>query len=176
MDNLPVLQPGQLHLILAARATQHQLINALIARRALMGPVRVLDGGNCFKGHHLARELRRGTPNLKAALENVHVARAFTCYQVATLLNSTPEVPFPTMVLEMLSTFYDESVPLVERQRLLETCLAQLHRLSRLASVAVSVSPPPDETSINLLSTLEETADHIWHLEPQLPPAQLSLF
>ena len=176
MDNLPTLQPGQLHLILAARAAQHQLVNALIARRALAGPVRVLDGGNCFKGHHLARELRRGTPDLKVALENVHMARAFTCYQVVTLLNSTPEVPFPTMVLEMLSTFYDESVPLVERQRLLETCLVQLHRLSRQASVAVSVSPPPDEASSTLLSALEETADHIWHLEPQLPPAQLSWF
>jgi hypothetical protein len=176
MDTLPALQPGQLHLILAARAAQHQLVNALIARRALAGPIRVLDGGNCFKGHHLARELRRGTPDLKAALENVHVARAFTCYQVATLLNSTSEVPFPTMVLEMLSTFYDESVPLVERQRLLETCRVQLRRLSSQASVAVSVSPPPDEASGKLLSVLEEIADHTWHLEPQLPPAQLSWF
>jgi hypothetical protein len=176
MQNLPALNQGQLHLILVARATQHSLVNALIARRALAGPVRVLDGGNSFRGHHLARELRRGTPNLKAALENVHIARAFTCYQVATLLNSVPEVSFPTMVLELLTTFYDESVPEAERRRLLATCLAQLRRLSQRASVAVSISLPSEQQSGEMLETVRGIADQIWELKPPPVHAQMQLF
>ncbi len=175
MQNPPALHPGQLHLILATRTTRHQLINALIARRALAGPVRVLDGGNSFHGHHLARELRRVTPNLKIALENIQIARAFTCYQVASLLTSEPEMPFPTMVLEMLITFYDESVPLGERRRLLDTCLVQLRRLSRQASVAVSVSPPSKEQPEEMLEALKEIADHFWWIDPPALPAQLQL-
>jgi len=57
------------------------------------------------------------------------VARAFTCYQVETLLTESVADFSPVLVLNLLDTFYDENVKLSERMRLLEVSLAELRRL-----------------------------------------------
>ena len=176
MNNLPALYPEQLHLLLAPRPARFELINALITRLAHTGPLLVLDGGNCFQAHRLARLLGRHTSNLEAALNNIYVARAFTCYQVLALLSETPAAPVPTLVLDLLSTFHDESVPLRERIRLLDASLLELHRLSSRAPTLVSAALETRELSGELLERLEESADQVWRLEPQLPPQPLRLF
>jgi hypothetical protein len=48
----------------------------------------------------------------------VRLSRAFTCYQMLALLAETPAGGPPTLVLDLLDTFYDESVPLHESRRL----------------------------------------------------------
>ena len=55
MNNLPALYPGRLHLLLALQSARFELVNALVARLACSGPLLVLDGGNCFQAHRLAR-------------------------------------------------------------------------------------------------------------------------
>ena len=176
MDNLPALYPEQLHLLLALRPARFELVNTLIARLACAGPLLVLDGGNCFQAHRLARLLGRHTSNLEAALGNIYVARAFTCYQVLTLLAETPAASVPTLVLDLLSTFHDESVPLSERRRLLEASVQQLRRLSSRAPTLVSAALETKDLSGELLERLEESADQVWRLEPQLSPQPLRLF
>jgi hypothetical protein len=195
MDHLPALYPQQLHVLLALRPARFELVNALIARLACAGPLLVLDGGNCFQAHRLARLLRRHTPHLQAALSNIHIARAFTCYQVVALLAETPALPVPTLVLDLLSTFHDESVPLRERRRLLESSLLELRRLSSRAPTLVSAAPEASdlrsennprfsslgtggngEGSAELLNLLEEAADQLWRLEPAPIPQPLRLF
>jgi hypothetical protein len=199
MDHLPALYPEQLHVLLALRPARFELVNALITRLACAGPLLVLDGGNCFQAHRLARLLRRHTPHLQAALSNIHVARAFTCYQVVALLAETPALPVPTLVLDLLSTFHDESVPLHERRRLLESSLLELRRLSSRAPTLVSAAPAiaPEagdlrsenssrfssigtegslEGAAELLNLLEEAADQLWRLEPPPIPQPLRLF
>ena len=47
------------------------------------------------------------------------------------LLEETPAIDAPTLLLDFLATFNDESVPLPESQRLLEVCLPHFRRLSR---------------------------------------------
>ncbi len=163
MNTLPELYPGQVCLILAPRSMR-QWMSALLARLALAGPVRVLDGGNCFQAYPLARALREQTEQPEVILGRVHVARAFTCYQVSTLLAVTPSLPVPTLALDLLSTFGDESVPLVERRRLLEESLAHLRRLSRQGSVAAHASSPG-------ASLLEESLAHLTRLSRQGPVA-----
>lgn len=137
------LRPGRLYLILAPRQPGRRVMTELTARLALAGEARVLDAGNWFEAHAIARLVRRRTTELQAALERVRVARAFTCYQVITLLEQSPASETPTLVLNLLSTFMDESVPLAEREQLLEQAIGHLRRLSRVAPVAVSVAPPP---------------------------------
>jgi hypothetical protein len=176
MKTLPALYPNQMHLLAAARPARYELVNTAIARLASSGPVRLLDGGNCFQAHRIARLLRRSTPDLNSALSNIHIARAFTCYQVVTLLAETPAVPVPTLVLDLLTTFQDENVPLHERRRLLVVSLDHLRRLSHRAPTLVSVSLEGADLSGELLGLLEEAVDQQWRFEPQPPAEPLRLF
>jgi hypothetical protein len=175
MNEALELSPTQLHLVVAPRSARRKMMTAFTARLALVGPVCLLDGGNCFDAYGLAREIRRKTEDWQAALERVHVARAFTCYQVVTLLMETAAGTVSTLGLDLLSTFYDESVSMAERRRLLKVSVNQLKRLARRAEVAVSASPQTGEGE-ELLAMLEEAADQVWHLEEEVAPLQPRLF
>ena len=119
MQILPATPAVGLILIAAPRAIRRALVTSLTVQLALVGSLRVLDGGNSFDGLKLARELRRHTRSYHAALNRVQVARAFTCYQMLTLLADTPPLGIPTLVMDPLESFYDENIDLSERQRLL---------------------------------------------------------
>ena len=152
------------------------------ARLAVHAPLRVLDGGNRFNAREVARLLRsQNAPDVYAALERIRVARAFTCYQMLALLEQTPPGPHPTLVIDLLDTFYDESAPLDERRRLIESCLALLRDLSIQAPVAASVRPPPPSQldPTGLLEIVQQAADSLWFQEQNaaekpLHPSQLA--
>lgn len=179
----PELFSARLSLIYAPRRLIPLLLEAA-ACLALVGEVRVLDGGNCFNVYTLAQILRRCTPHVEAALSRIQVARAFTCYQTATLLQSTPASPIPTLVLDLLATFQDQSVPLSERRRLLAGNIAELRRLSgstelaevRQGAVLVSVHPKPAAPDEEWLQMLEAAAERVWRLESAPPAAAIRLF
>ena len=178
--------PGDLALVIAPQAGGPIMVD-LIAHLACRGPLRILDGGNRFDAYGcnlaVARVLNSRTANLPAVLERIHLARAFTCYQMATLLKETLEQPTPTIALDLLSTFYDESVPAAESQRLLETCIAHLRRLNCVAPVAVSVRPGPSASHLKadidrpqLMETLLAAAGQVFTLEPYIPSPPPRLF
>lgn len=180
MNVLPDPSPASLCLIIAYRADISDLLD-LIARLALRGRLRVLDGGNCFNAYRFSRPLARALgpagrgegPTLEQILRRIYVARAFTCYQALTLLSETPAEPVPTFVLDLLATFYDESIPTLEALRLLKASVKQLLRLSRQAPVLVSAAPPPPQAASEregFLEILEDAAHQIWVLELHSPP------
>ena len=158
MDQSLQLSPRQLHLVLASHHAQRQMMTLLTARLALTGRVRLVDAGNCFDGYGLARQLRQDTSFWQKALERVSVARAFTCYQVETLLTESVSDFSPVLVLNLLDTFYDENVNLQERLRLLKVSLGELRRLHRTASVAVSTCIPTPDQPLELLEMLSRAA------------------
>lgn len=176
MDDPLQLSPRQLHLVIAPHRAQRQMMTILAARLALTGHVRLVDAGNCFDGYGLARQLRGQTLYWQQALERVSVARAFTCYQVETLLSESVADFSPVLVLNLLDTFYDENVRLTERLRLLEVSLAELRRLCRSASVAVSTSLPKRDQPGELLEMLENAARQVWSFEEPQPVEPLRLF
>jgi hypothetical protein len=176
MNFLPELRPNKLHLILAPRGFSREIMTNLVARLAQRGPVQVLDGGNCFDLYSVVRAVRTQVPGHDSILERIQVARAFTCYQMLTLLEETPAQPEPVLVLELLSTFRDENNPIAERQRLLKVCLSHLDRLSQHVPVAASAYPAREKESEILLEMLEHTANQIWHFESSTPTIQPSLF
>jgi hypothetical protein len=90
MELLPLPAPGKFLLLVAPRGILREAVPELIAQLALAGPLSILDCGNVFGAHRIARALRRAGPALQAGLENIRVARAFTCYQVVSLLAGTP--------------------------------------------------------------------------------------
>lgn len=176
MDNPLQLSPRQLHLVLAPHRAQRQMMTILTARLALTGNVRLVDAGNCFDGYGLARQLRQQTSYWQKALERVSVARAFTCYQVETLLSEAVADFAPVLVLNLLDTFYDENVKLPERLRLLDVSLSELRRLCRTASVAVSTCYPTRDQPGELLEVLSKSAGQVWSFEEPQPVEPLRLF
>jgi hypothetical protein len=181
MNRLPEPSPGYIWLVLARHAARQPMLD-LAARLAQRGTLRVLDGGNSFNAYAVARSLGRWAgeagKDLENALKRISVARAFTCYQVLTLLSETPTAPYPTLVLDLLSTFYDENVELYESQRLLESCVGHLLRLSGLAPVVVSaqalVTRQPVQDRSCLVQILENVAHQVLY-EDSSPPVDPQL-
>lgn len=187
--------PGNLLLVVAPHAGGALMLE-LVARLACRGPLRLLEGGNRFDVYRCNQAVARALEELQAEaslrdrvaegsaaeltlrqiMERIQLARAFTCYQLVSLLKQTPALPTPTLVLDMLTTFYDENVSADESLRLLGICLGELHRLNRSAPVAVSVRPGPPGSRPELLETLLGAAGQIWMLEPDLPAPPPSLF
>ncbi|MAU00643.1 MAG: hypothetical protein CL608_26155 [Anaerolineaceae bacterium] len=159
---------GELGLVIGPRAERLQMLE-LSAVLALRGTVRVLDGGNSYNALYLARYIRRHTVHLTETLNRISVARAFTCYQMVTLLQETPISPTPTLVLDLLATFSDESIDLRESVRLLRLAIAHLQRLCRLAPVVVSIRPFPSHQSDRTILTelVMNAASHYFFREAQ---------
>ena len=177
MQALTLPLSNQLLVLTAPHAAAPMLLE-LAARLSLSGELRVLDAGNRFNVYPVARTIRRYTAELSAALVRIQLARAFTCYQAAAMLAELPTDARPLLVLDLLATFYDESVSLPESQRLLQACLAHLQRLSRSAPVVVSAKPPAprrDGRTV-LVETLQAAASGAWQLEALPVPSAPTLW
>lgn len=167
---------NQLVAVVAPHAAMPMMVE-IAARLALNGAVRVLDGGNRFNVYPVAQAVRRLTPRLEETLSHITLSRAFTCYQVVTLLQETPARPVPTLVLDILSTFLDENVTLDESRRLLQVSIEQLTRLSLAAPVVVSVKPllALSADRLPLLDMLSEAASRTIVLETPRPQPSAAL-
>lgn len=176
MEILPAPQTKGVHLFLAPRAFLKQTIPGLIARMVVTTPVKILDGGNTINVHQLARQIRLHTGKLFQALDRIHLSRAFTCYQMAALLCESTSGTFPIVVLELLATFYDESVSLSERTRLLDQSLREIEQLSRSSPVLITASDTAMPEKEVLLNMLEKCADQVWRFEEQKLPSTPRLF
>ena len=182
MDALIVPTQNRLYVVVGRHAAAERLLD-LTARLALRGPVLILDCGNRANPYPLARELRRLTNDPVRALRNIQTARAFTCYQVITLLEGTARRPapyYPVLIFDLLATFYDESVSYAESRRLLKLTLTLIQDISRGSPLMISAAPPHSDfpQRKHFLEALCERADEIWEEAP--PPDntahQLSLF
>ncbi len=167
--------PAGWTLLVGPHSLNTTLLNA-IARLGEGGPLHILDGGNRFNAYGVARAAR----GCSEVLSRITVARAFTCYQVLSLLESTPSTHIPLVILDLLSTFYDESVRAEERKRLLRNCTRHLERLAGAsAPLLISVHPPrlPSQAAVELLGLLQASAADTYFIQPEAQaPEPLSLF
>jgi hypothetical protein len=189
-----LLQP-RLSLFWGAQAPTRSLLTAATTIAAGGLPVRLFDGGNSFDGYfvaRLARQLALPSPAdedhrsprdpLRGAqrdpydiLDRMHLSRAFTCFQLAELIENAPAGPEPLFVLDLLATFYDESVPLRDSERLLATTLAHLRRLAAVGPVIVGGREPQSLVKERwlLLDQLQAAADAAWMLRAPAPEGVL---
>jgi hypothetical protein len=170
MDALSPLQSGRFNLLIAPRSVGNRLVSVLIARLALEAPVCVLDGGNCFDVLSIARAVRRWTHQLDAVLRRISIARAFTCYQVVSLLAEQRTGESPILALDLLDTFADENVSLVERSRLMKQSIHYLEHLAGQAPVLVTATPVTAPPASEYLERLSTVAGQTWQLEPPDAP------
>lgn len=171
MDILPSLRSGSLTVVYAAHAARDE-ISHVIAQLALRGPVTVLDGGNRFQAYRIGQLLRRYTTEVHSAAERLFIRRAFTCYQMLALLEDTPALPHPYLILDPLLTFYDENVRPHEAGRLLEACLGQIERLRHAAPVGVTLGQPILEERAFLVQKVCDRADNLFTEELPAPGAR----
>ena len=117
-------------------------------------------------------------------MRNIHLSRAFTCYQVTALLEKATQNPgTPVLVLDLLTTFMDESIRVEESSVLFSRALQYLTVMSASAPVLVSASPLLSLSAprFGLLERLKQAATEVWE-ENALPTTQtidaqqLSLF
>lgn len=127
----------------------------------------VLDGGNHFNAFEIAEAVNGD----EEALGRIRGSRAFTCYQMASLLEKTDHTDTNILGLDFLSTFYDESVPFHDRSTLLTNCLTHVRRISRKNRLLVIAHPPavPSPKATRLIKQLVLAADEI------LPPEVLKI-
>lgn len=168
MDILPVLRKDNLIVVSSHNAAKEE-VAALSAELALRGPVTVLDGGNFFPFYRFARLIRSQSYEGALAARRLFVRRAFTCYQMLELLSSTPALDQPCLVLNLLTTFYDEQIPEREVRRLLDACLVEVNRLSMTGPVMISLSPPRLPERTFLVEQVCQSADRSFVLEAPAP-------
>jgi hypothetical protein len=176
MDIIPVLKTGKLIVLYAPDAARTESMT-LIAELGLRGAVTILDGGNRYQPYQVAKLLRRKTANISTAANRLFSQRAFTCYEMNTLLGSTPSLLQPYVILDLLNTFYDDHVPCREARRLLDICLNQIQRLVLSGPVVVTLAPPLAEERGFLFEQVCRKADEVLIKEtPVCQPIQPTLF
>jgi hypothetical protein len=172
MNELIDLHPRQWNLLILPKGARHRLLMA-VAQVAYRTPVIVLDCGRQFDSS-IVNRAAGGRPEI---IERVKVQRAFICYEAVKLLERTPAGDMPILVLDFLSTFYDENVKAHTRKFLLESSLHHFQRLSRGAGLAVTIHPPSSHDDFYLFQRLRAAASQVLVYEtPEPESQQLNLF
>jgi hypothetical protein len=151
VDQFEKAPPGKLYCVHGQTGGVFRLSLSLASHALVRGvPIAVVDGTNRFDAYYIA-EFARGVARRQTAgpritpdmlLRRIHVARAFTCYQMeATITDRLPafleRMHAPVaVVFGLLDTFYDEQAPLFEVRASLERILAALERLKQ-ANISV---------------------------------------
>jgi hypothetical protein len=161
MNILPAIRTGTLTVALAPHSAK-ETMSVLIAELALLGPVTVLDAGNRFMAYRIANLIRRQSLDVDRISRRISFRRAFTCYQVISVLEGTRAFPHPLIILDLLSTFHDEQISVPESHRLLSICMNEVERMRFIAPVAISLSPAPVEGKPFLVEELCAQADEVF--------------
>ena len=158
----------------------NQVLSHLVAELSVSGYIRIIDGGNTIKPYEIARLIRKKTHRLKEALNQVQISRIFTAYQMVELLRvQQSNQEDALIILDMLATFWDDSLTTPEAQRLLSICLTYLQAAKLTSPVLVSLKTPASQqpTRAKFVDLICESANSVIGLEENVKSAtQLSLF
>jgi hypothetical protein len=165
MNDLLDLRPRcwNLHIIPPSYRSQFLTMAASLAYR---GPLTILDCGRQYDPT-LAAIALEGRAEIADRIKTRH---AFICSESVRLLQSTPISKAPVIVLDLLSSFYDENVRVNQRQFLLENAIQQLNRICRGSGAGVIVYPPPSSAvSLQLFNRLKFAATRVVTYETPPP-------
>jgi len=126
----------RLQLNITERQEKRKIVE-LITASALSGPLYIVAGSEWIPSYSVAHSIRRSTVELERILNNVCLARAFTCYQLLDLLAAVKADGTSILALDFLHTFFSPDIPLSVRHRTLRECCHHLRRLARSQSVTI---------------------------------------
>jgi hypothetical protein len=139
----------------------------------------VLDGANRFNPYIASSFARKALIPPEEILKRIRIARAFTCYQMATLMGEKlpsllkeERATVPTkkpwvILLGPLTTFLDEDVPEREIRPLFEKSLKRMEEMA-LREIPFSLfqpSVPSDSRRAYLTKRLSHFSDLVWRVE-----------
>lgn len=143
----------------------------------------VLDGANRFNPYIVSAFARRALIAPEEILKKIRIARAFTCYQMTTLMErlgfllktpgTSPRQKIQVILLGLLNTFLDEDVPEREARLLLERTLNKMEEMSAGGVPFFFFQSPVSHHSKRafLMKRLFQFSDLVWSvsLEEQKP-------
>lgn len=142
------LPPGywSLHILPSNNSKSVRFVGATFAEHS---PLIVLDCGRQYDVSIIAHAAH----GQEEVVDPIDIQRGFICSETARLIQEMPAGKTPILILDLLSTFYDESININTRKSHFISVLFHLRRLSRGAGLAVIVSPPPPPFEANFLFT-----------------------
>ncbi len=165
------LPSGQLTLIDSGSDFVFHLTTLLCVRAVMEGQdVVFLDGGNSVDPHGMVALGKRAGLRREEILPRVHVARAFTCHQMATLIldmmdRKIEETSAGLLVLACLpEMFLDEDVDVGEAHQLFQRSLRAIRRTVRereVVGLATNAGLAKLQRRRSLRRQLYESADRV---------------
>lgn len=170
------LQPYHLGQLLLVKTTDRdpKAIIELITHWVLRGSFYLIAAGEWLPHHDdLRYSIYRYTSAIDDALENLILARPFTCYQLLDLLMEVDKYNKPVLILDYLHLFYDPNVDLSLRDSVLEKCCHYVRRLSFSTQVALLVQELCMDEFRRFFPIVAAMTDEIIESEKN-PPSQAS--
>ena len=119
----------------------------------LGGNVVFIDGGNTFRLYNVARLAQLHQLNPTEALEHIFISRAFTAYQLTSLIMEKLEETIKkynaklVVVSDIAGFFLDNDVPQEEAQRIFSQIIRYLSNFARKHQIIVIATYLPYESS-----------------------------
>jgi len=123
----------------------------------LNSPVIFVDGGNSFNPYLVADIARSYGLDARSVLENIYVSRAFTAYQLSSLILSELEGfqklkgARAVIVSDISSLFLDRDVPKGDAERLFRMVCRKLSEVAGRGAVVVATHFPRERSQRMLL-------------------------
>jgi len=120
----------------------------------LSSNVVLIDGGNTFRLYQVARLAQLHHLDPKQALDKIHLARAFTAYQMTALimerLKDVVEKHNAKLVIisDIAGLFIDKDIPNEEARRVFSQVIAYLQSFARQYQIILIATCPPRQNSI----------------------------
>jgi hypothetical protein len=160
---------GQL-LLVKTRGRERDKIIQLITEWVLHGSFYLIAAGEWLPSHDdLRYSVFRHTPAFDDVLEDLILARPFTCLQLLDLLIEADQQNKPVLILDFLHLFYNPDVDLALRYSTLEQCCHYTKRLSFSTRVAVLIPHLAVEEYRRFFPFVASIADET--LEPEEDPS-----
>ena len=129
-----------------------------------------IDGGMCADPYKIAKYARKMEIDQRKTLEHVHISRAFTVYQLSTLIQDMLELTIKrykpqTLIIGRFPIFYlDSDVSEKEAQTLLRSCLHKIRELTTkydLITIFTNLDRKMMTNNRNVRNIIYENVDEI---------------
>src|SRR5215216_1363006 len=158
---------GQLLLVKTVNKDREAILE-LVTQWILRGSFYLIAAGEWLPNHDdLRYAVCRYTAAMDEVLDNLILARPFTCLQLLDLLMEADQQNNPVLILDFLHLFYNPDVDLSLRHSTLEECCRYLKRLSFSNPVAVLVPDLAVEEYRRFFPLMAAIADEI--IEQKIP-------
>jgi predicted ATP-dependent serine protease len=129
-----------------------------------------IDGGNTIDPYAISSLCKRLRLDKRDILSRINISRAFTAYQLVTLIDDKLEeqvrrsAPSAVIVSSITEMFLDKDMKWMESHQLLRRCLEQISRVTKereTISIITNTTHQPVRPSPTLLTLLYEHSDKI---------------